>query len=697
MHVMQRRISVLGALAAAAILVSPGSLLAQPTSTSGSFWEPAGKNWPVPGGDWGHTRYSTLSQINPSNVNNLQGAWMTRLNGSGLDSKTTQEGTPIVRDGIMYLPTGQMDIFAVNAKTGTIMWEYVSDVDPKYPGRWANRGVDIAEGKVFATQKDGSIIALDQKTGTKIWQTYVNDEDRPRTILSNAPLYWEGMIYTGLSGAGQATRGRFLALDAKTGEIAWRFNTVPGPNEPNFGTWEGDSWQWGGANVWNTAAIDPALGMVYFQTGNAFPDYGGTPRGGENLYSASIIALDAKTGAYKWHFQTAHHDIWDYDIGNTPILYDTVINGQPRKALSIATKQGFLFLLDRITGQGLIPIEERPVPQEPRQKTWPTQPYPVGGDAFVPQCTDPKWRASGFNTGCLYAPYWDVPMIGGPGGGGGADWAPSAYNPNLNLVFITANVSLSPLVANVKHLDLATGKIVNDPGLTFGGNSAPIGATITGTLTAMDSRTDKIVWQKEMPYNIGIGSGAMSTASGLLFHGEPDGNIVAYDAATGDELWRFQTGMPAEAPVMTYEVDGEQYVAIATGGSTQAWAKGDGLWAFKLNGGLQPWPTGPKPPKTVVDGPSGELMAVDSVGIGSAASGEYSYAPGRARVTAGTTVTWTNNGSLEHTVTFQGSPGGFDSGLLSTGQTTSYTFDKAGSYNYFCTPHPWMLGQVVVE
>jgi PQQ-dependent dehydrogenase (methanol/ethanol family) len=697
MHVT--RVSRLGPLAAAVILalltISPGSLLAQ-TSGNNNFWEPAGKNWPVPGGDWGHTRSSTLTQINPTNVTNLQGAWMTRLNGSGLDPKTTQEGTPIVRDGIMYLPTGQMDIFALNAKTGTILWQYVSDVDPKYPGRWANRGVDIAEGKVFATQKDGSIIALDQKTGTKIWQTYLNDEDRPRTLLSNAPLYYDGLIYSGLSGAGQATRGRFIALDAKTGQIAWKFNTIPGPDEPNFGTWEGESWRWGGANVWNTATVDPALGMVYFQTGNAFPDYGGASRGGENLYSSAIMALDAKTGAYKWHFQSSHHDMWDYDIGNTPILYDTVINGQPRKALAIATKQGFLFLLDRITGQGLIPIEERPVPQEPRAKSWPTQPYPVGGDAFVPQCTDSKWQAFGFITGCLYAPYWNIPVIGGPGGGGGADWAPVSYNPNLNLIFVTANVSLSPLVENVKHLDLATGKIVNDPEMTFGGNSAPVGSSITGMLTAMDSRTDKIVWQKDMPYNIGIGSGSMTTASGLLFHGEPDGNIVAYDAANGNELWKFQTGMPAEAPVMTYEVDGEQYVAIATGGSTQAIARGDGLWAFKLNGGLQAWPTGPKPPKAVVDGPSGEPVDSDTVGIGSPANGEYAYTPSKVHVKAGTAATWTNNGSLEHTVTFQGTAG-MDSGLLSTGQSAAFQFDTPGTYNYFCTPHPWMLGQVIVD
>src|SRR5712692_1414905 len=295
------RVFMLSALAAAAILISPGALMAQ-TTASGNFAEPAGKDWPVPGGDWGHTRHTTLTQITAANVKNLQGAWFTRLNGSGLDLKTTQEGTPVVRDGIMYIPTGAMDIFAVNAKTGAILWQYVSDVDPKYPGRWANRGVDIANGMVFATQKDGSIIALDQKTGTKIWQTYLNDEDRPRTLLSNAPLYYDGLIYSGVSGAGQATRGRFVALDAKSGAIVWKFNTVPGPDEANFGTWEGDSWMWGGANVWNTATIDPALNMVYFQTGNAFPDYGGAARGGMNLYSSSVMAVDARTGAQKWYF-----------------------------------------------------------------------------------------------------------------------------------------------------------------------------------------------------------------------------------------------------------------------------------------------------------------------------------------------------------------------------------------------------------
>jgi alcohol dehydrogenase (cytochrome c) len=684
------RKSVLALLATATVLISPGSLLAQTTSSDGSFWEPAGKDWPVPGGDWGHTRYTTLTQINADNVKNLKGAWFTRLNGSGLDLKETQEGTPVVRDGVMYVPTGAMDIFALNAKTGAILWQYVSDVNPNYPGRWANRGVDVANGMVFATQKDGSIIALDQQTGSKIWQTYLNDEDRPRTLLSNAPLYYDGMIYSGVSGAGQATRGRFVALDAGTGAIVWKFNTVPGPDEPNFGTWEGDTWMWGGANVWNTATLDPALGTIYFQTGNAFPDYGGAARGGQNLYASSVIALDAKTGAMKWYFQSAHHDMWDYDIGNTPILYDTVIDGQARKALAVATKQGFLFELDRTTGQGLTPIEERAVPQEPRAKTWPTQPFP-SGDAFVPQCADTKWQALGFITGCLYAPYWDKPVIGGPGGGGGDDWAPVSYNPNLNLIFVTSNISASPLVENVKHLDLATGKIINDAD-TFGGNSAPIGSTITGNITAMDARTDKIVWQKDMPYNIGIGSGSMSTATNLIFHGEPDGNVIALDATNGNELWRFQTGMPAEAPVMSYEVDGVQYIAIATGGSTQAVARGDGLWAFELNGALAPWPSGPTPPPTVVNGPTGTPVDANAIGIGGT-NGEYSFTPSNAHVKAGSTVTWTNGGSLEHTVTFSGGVG-LDSGLLSTGQTVSFEFDTPGTYNYFCTPHPWMLGQL---
>jgi amicyanin len=198
-----------------------------------------------------------------------------------------------------------------------------------------------------------------------------------------------------------------------------------------------------------------------------------------------------------------------------------------------------------------------------------------------------------------------------------------------------------------------------------------------------------------MPYNIGIGSGSMSTATNLLFHGEPDGNVIALDATNGNELWRFQTGMPAEAPVMSYEVDGEQYIAIATGGSTQAVTRGDGLWAFKLNGGLEPWPTGPTPPPSVVTGPGGAPTDANQIGIGGT-TGEYSFSPGNAHAKVGTQVTWTNSGALEHTVTFSGGVG-LDSGLLTTGQSVSFQFDTPGTYSYFCTPHPWMLGQVIVD
>jgi quinohemoprotein ethanol dehydrogenase len=573
--------------------------------------------------------------------------------------------------------------------TGEMLWDFVSDVDPQYPGRWANRGVDIADGKLFATQKDGNVVALDQKTGKLLWRTSTNDEDRPRTLLSNAPLYWNGLVYTGVSGAGQATLGRFLALDANTGAIVWRFNTIPVPGELNFGTWEGESWRTGGGNVWNTATIDPDLGFVYVQTGNAWPDYGGVNRGGDNLYTASVIALDARTGAYKWHYQTAHHDIWDYDIGTTPMLHDiTMPNGTIRKAVTVATKQGWLFILDRATGEPIVGIEEQPVPQEPRQKTAPTQPHPLV-DAFVPQCGDKKYEALGYNIGCVYEPYWDVPTIGGPATDGGADWAPISYSPQTNLIYVTANIQETPLTANVR--ELVNGEIVTR--LAFGGAAAPLGSTGTGNITALDAATNKIVWQKDMPYGLSFGSGAMTTAGGLLFHGEPDGNFMALDARTGEVLWRFQTGFPADGPAMTYEIDGTQYVAIAAGGTTRS-GQGDAVWAFKLGGRLPAMPYGPPPPPTVV-ALTGNPVATGAVSMGPA-NAEFSFAPQRIRIPAGSAVTWTNEGSLPHTATSQSGPS-WTTQLLNTGESESITFDTPGRYVYFCTPHPWMIGDILVE
>lgn len=585
-------------LCVALILQAPVLLLVsgQPAE---NYRPPAGAEWPLVGGDWGNTRYSTLAKINTANVKMLKGAWMARLN-SGFGPPYSQQGTPVVRDGVMYITTGQQDVFALDAKTGAEMWEYRTTADPKTPGNKAKRGVAIGDGMVFGVETDirtttpdansaakgkgaprpepvTRMFALDQKTGKVLWKHELG-EDVPKNVflkyVTAPPLYYKGLVYMSLSGGDGGLRGRLTAHDAKTGREVWRWYATPAPGEPGSETWEGDSWQKGGGSMWVQPALDPDLGLLYVNTGNPWPDYNGSTRGGDNLFTSSIVALDALSGKYRWHYQAVHHDLWDFDMPTPLILFDQVYNGQMRKALAAHSKQGWVYILDRVTGKPLIGIEEKPVPQEPRQKTAATQPVPLG-DPTAPQCAEP---VEGYQRGCMFTPHWTDTKIAQPSAAG--DWAPGAYDPQLGYLFFTTGVSTRRF----------------NPG-----RIAVPGTREYGLITALDSRTNKQVWQKEVPYLAGFGSGVLATAGGLIFHGGTDGFFRALDSKTGEELWRFQTGFGADAPAAVYEIGGEEYVTIAAGGSRDGLkeARGDLVWSFRLGGRLNPL-NGPPVPAPVV-------------------------------------------------------------------------------------------------
>jgi quinohemoprotein ethanol dehydrogenase len=650
---------------------------------------PAGKDWVTNGGNLTNQRYSTLKQIDTTNVAQLRGAWMTRLKGSGAGGKYSFEASPLVKDGIMYVVTGNDDVFALNAKTGAIIWEYWSGIDQKISTvccGWVNRGLAMGEGLLFAGQLDANLVALDMKTGEVKWKTALEKWENGYTITS-APLYYEGIVYSGIAGGEFGVRGRLTALDAKTGSILWRSYTLPAPGERGSETWPPgtDHSMRGGATIWNTPALDPDLGLIYFVTGNCGPDYDGAMREGDNLFCASMMALKAKTGEYVWHFQQVHHDIWDYDAASPVVLFDTVINGQPRKGIAEAGRTGWVYILDRTNGKPLIGIDEKPVPQDPRQKTAKTQPIPRG-DAVVPQCAEllPGYEKAG----CIFETFWETPVLMQPSGIGGTNWSPVPYSPDTGYFYVPGTVRTS---AFTRFGD----KYVQGLRYTGGSQSAPIGSPMSGTFTAIDSTTNKIAWQHKTPYRIGGGGGSSVTAGGLVFRGEPDGNVLALDAKTGKELWRFQTGFGADAPPVFYEVDGEQYVAIATGGNQlQGSAYGDAVWAFSLKGQLGPlWP--PPPPQTVA-GPTGPIVAgADAVKAG-ANNVEYSFAPARIRIKAGSTVTFTNVGDLPHSATSM-DRGKWDTGVLLKGQSKAITFAQPGNFYYICLPHPWQYGQVIVE
>ena len=575
----------LGRSGTVAACVVAGAIVSGAGQATPDWTKSPTRDFPLAGGSYSNQRYSALDQINTSNIGTLAGAWSLHLEDGGRGGQL--DGTPIVVDGVMYVTTGTRNVLAIDAKNGGVKWRYRPETEGPIGG---NKGVVVAEGKVIFGRRDNTLVALDQNTGRVVWETVLTDQRAAYT--SGAPVYYEGLIIIGTGGGDGGARGQVGAYDVSTGREVWLFDTIPGPDDRFGDTWEGDSYKSGGGGVWNHVALDPDLGMIYMGVGNAGPNYWGAQRGGDNLFSASVLALEVRTGEYEWHFQEVHHDIWDYDAASPPVLADIMYQGRPRKILMHPGKTGFLYILDRTTGEPLIGVEERPVPQEPRLKTARTQPYPIG-EPFVPLCPEPL--AGYERLGCLFATYWDVPTLILPGTSGGNAWAPMTFSPQTGLAYVPANIMTSAFVLRHQVLDEETGrlKLLSETR----GAYTPAGSRRSGTLTAMDPTTNRIVWQKKMKYPMGTGGGLLSTAGGLIFAGQPDGNLMAFDIRNGDELWRFQTGAGANAPPSTFEVDGEQYVAIMSGGNRLLLSQpGDFLWAFRLGGTVPEAPAPREPP-----------------------------------------------------------------------------------------------------
>ena len=720
---MRLRLGQLACAVAVVALLSPTLVSAQPAPTTRpnqqelSSARNAGKDWFTYGGSVFNQRYSTLDQINASNVSQMKGAWLTRL-GSGKGSKYRFEADPLVVDGIMYIPTGNDDIFALDAKTGRKIWEYDSDipqVNDTICCGWNNRGVAAGDGKIFSGQLDGSFVALDQKTGQIAWRAQLEDYKDGYSI-TGATRYFDGLVFTGMSGGEYGIRGRVYALDANTGREVWRFYTVPSPGDIGSDTWPNNDpdplianiWQRGGATVWQAPAIDPELGMMYFTTGNASPREG-SMRPGDNLFTASMVALDYRTGQYKWHFQQVKHEIWDYDMPNPPVLFDQMYNGVMRKGVYEAGKTGWLYFLDRTNGQPLIGMDYRPIPPDPypgasaNQHAAPTQPYPVG-DSYVDQCPEPmpQFPYVADKAGCIFTSYWDVPVLLRPSNNGGTNFSPTSYHPPTGYVFVNGNEANQATTVDMNApKEFEAGK-----SYTRQVNAAVVGSSLTQTFTAMDSRTNKIVWQKRKPG--GQSYGFVSTAGGLAFGGNIDGNLTAFDVNTGDELWKFQVGWGISAPPMTYMVDGVQYVAVAAGGNRGGLTTpdGDAVWAFSLNGTIDqvasppPIDTKVTPPNTTMVGLGKEVGTATTQGgtwifDGTVRTYDYRFEPVGFNVPAGTTITWQNRGASIHTATEINNA--WDTGdIPGGGGTASLTFATTGVYDYICKPHPWMIGRIVV-
>ena len=585
---------LLGCVPLASAQHDGAGIVLAPAFSAAELVAPPQSGWLTNGGNIFNQRYVPLTQIDRDNVAGLKGVWRTHLNGSGLDPKYSGEATPVAHEGVIYISTGADDVFAISVETGEFLWTYSANIDPAVDTvccGWTNRGVALGDGKVFIGQLDAKLVALDQRTGEPVWITQTERWEDGFTITS-APVYYDGMIITGFAGADRGTRGQVKAYDADDGSLLWTFYTVPGPGEFGHDTWPADSdvWRYGGASVWQTPAIDPELGMAYFSTGNAGPDYNGAMRAGDNLFSASIVAIDVRTGEYRWHFQEVHHDIWDYDASNPVLLFDAVIDGRERKGIVEVGKTGFAYFLDRETGEPLIGIEERPVPQEPRQATAATQPYPLG-EPVVPQSVDVA--PLGFeliNQGRIFTPFYGPePVIARPSIWGGASWPPNSYDPVRETLFVCA--SDFPGTFSGGHYELETP--IHSESWTGGSSGRPPLPRL-GQFVAMDVKTNTAVWRTQWPDQ--CYSGSVATAGGLVFTGRNDGRIIALDSDTGMQLWEFQTGAGMNTPPAVFGHEGEQYVVTLSAGNALIGSpRGDSVWLFSLNGTLEPASPGDTP------------------------------------------------------------------------------------------------------
>ena len=516
-------------------------------------------SWLAAGRDYSEQRYSPLTGINKGNVGGLGLAWY-----GDIDTERGQESTPVVVDGVMYLTTAWSKVKAYDAKTGEKLWEYDPKVDPGV-GQIAccdvvNRGVAAWKGKIYLGALDGRLIALDSKTGKVVWSIQTTDPKEPYTI-TQTPRIVKGMVVIGNAGAEYTCRGYVSAYDAVTGKMKWRFYTVPGkPGDPTNSpilekaakTWSGEWWKFGGgATAWDTILYDPKTNLVYFGTGNglSWSQTIRSPEGGDNLFVSSVIAVNADTGKYAWHYQETPGDEWDYDNTNPLMTADLKIGGKLTHVLMQAPKTGFYYVWNAKTGKLLSAEKFAPA-------NWATK-------------IDLKTGRPVFNPDVLYTV--QKAAIVQPAPLGAHNWHPMSYSPRTGLVYIpvtestTGFASADPKTFQVKDRVYNTGTVSFSDAITklYDQPGAPKRGNIRSYLEAYDPVKQKIVWKAD-DKDYGP-HGTMVTASDIVFSGDWSGNFNAFDAKTGKKLWSAPTQADVVAAPSTYVIDGEQYVAILVG------------------------------------------------------------------------------------------------------------------------------------
>lgn len=520
--------------------------------------------WLSYGRTYDEQRYSPLNAINAENVAGLNLAWF-----ADMDTSRGQEATPLVIDGKIYVSTAWSKVKAYDAVSGKLLWEY----DPKVPGETAvkaccdvvNRGVAAWGDRLYLGTLDGRLVALDRATGKEIWSKLTVDQSKPYTI-TGAPRVIDGKVIIGNGGAEMGVRGYVTAYDAASGDELWRFYTVPGKpgeneDQPHLkkaeATWKGEYWKiGGGGTVWDAMAYDPDLGLLYIGVGNGSPwnQAYRSPGGGDNLYLSSIVAIDVKTGEYRWHFQETPGETWDFTATQHIMLANLEIGGKTRKVLMHAPKNGYFYVIDRTNGAF------------------------ISGKNYVPvnwaKGLDPKTGRPIENPEARYDKT-GKPFIGTPGAGGAHSWHPMAFDPKQKLVFIPAQIAAFPYFPEKDWKPKAQGFNI---GIDQGAGSMPAikaardaaKAATKGALIAWDPITQTERWR--VSYNGPWNGGVLATGGNLVFQGNAIGNFSAFASDTGKQLWSFpaQTGVVA-API-TFKIGKDQYVAVMAG-----WG---GIWAL---------------------------------------------------------------------------------------------------------------------
>jgi len=513
------------------------------------------ENWLTYNGDYMSQRYSRLDQITPDNVTSLELKWILQNQVFG-----AWQSNPIIVDGVMYVTERPNSVMAVDASTGRVFWKFRHT--PSENARVCcganNRGVAVLDDRVFMGTLDARLIALDRINGQPLWNTEVADVNLAYSVTM-APLVVKDKIIVGVGGGEYGIRGYVAAFDAETGEQAWKTYTIPGPGELGHDSWEGDDWEHGGASVWITGSFDPELNLTYWGVGNPGPDWNAGQRPGDNLFSDSVIALDADTGELEWYFQFTPNDGYDYDSVQVPVLADMVWRGEPKKVMMWANRNGYFYVLDRVTGLFL------------------------EGKPFVTV----NWSSGLDENGRPIPTPQPEGMPTYPGNQGGTNWYPPSYSPRTGLFYFSAwenyatiyRAEESEYVPGQAFLGGGFSVLAPSPDApTIGiGRTNPINNWTDevgyASLKAMDPQTGEAVWSYNQ-YDVSD-SGMLTTATDLLFTGGREGYFHAIDARSGDLIWNVNLGGQIVMAPVTYMVDGIQYVSVISGNGLSTFALRD--------------------------------------------------------------------------------------------------------------------------